>query len=63
MAIRKPLVQVGGEVQELPAGDTIAPDALELKTVDGQSIQGTGNITISGGTATDTMSPFLLMGA
>jgi hypothetical protein len=61
MAERKPLVQINGQVRELPAGDSLPAPAL--KTVNGQSLHGEGDLDISGGGTAEAISPFLLMGA
>lgn len=63
MTERKPLVNDSGISKELPVGDTIPNDAIPLKTVNGNSLYGTGDITVTGGAGSETTSPFFLMGA
>lgn len=45
MAIRRPLVQIGGELAELPAGDIIIPDATILTAYTPVVAANTGTIT------------------
>ena len=79
MAVRKPLVQIGGALTELPAADNINIAASDIASgvIATARLASSGTASSStflrgdqvwatppgGGGAVDTLDPFLLMGA
>jgi hypothetical protein len=79
MAVKKPLVQSGGQIQELQSGDNINVAASDISSgvIATARLASSGTASAStflrgdqtwatpagGGGATDTLDPFLLMGA
>lgn len=78
MAVKKPLVQNGGQIQELQSGDNINVAASDISSgiIATARLASSGTpssttflrgdqtwATPAGGGATDTLDPFLLMGA
>lgn len=61
MAEKKPLVQSNGIVTELQSGDTLPNSSLPLKTINNNSLYGTGNISISGGGGTNYLADYGLI--
>ena len=70
MTARNPLVLVGGALVELPAADTlngyqvVLVSGTNIKTVNGVSILGSGDLVVSGGTGTvSNLKPFFWQGS